>query len=1339
MPDFRHQISTAIQSLPGQPLKQAATSLLDTLGYTSDKTLDLGDSSPPAFLNFIQQHNPDASFDQKKALFSDWVSADLLFQLTDEDLSPESTLFQETEVKPGLLRSYLFFAIQLNGDSAVNGSYARGKLTAIARQINRAFPMPVMLLIRHPEQGTDVLSIAVINRRVNRREAHIDVLGKVTIIRDISLTEPHRGHLDILDSFALQNLVHPEKKPIHDFDTLHAAWEEIFNVELLNKRFYKELANWYFWALPQVDFPADSEPEDEKRRATGLIRLLTRLIFCWFIKEKGLVPEKLFHPIDLENILKDFDPTSDSDSSYYHAILQNLFFATLNQRMGKPNVKDAKPYRQFALDEGFLKNKSTYDVNNLYRYESAFADDPDTALTHFADIPFLNGGLFECLDRSEEGSNKKLYIDGFSRNANKRPHIPNYLFFSDEIKGVDLSDTYGDKKRKKESVSGLIRILNRYKFTIVENTPIDQEIALDPELLGKVFENLLASYNEETKTTARKQTGSFYTPRPIVDYMVDESLKAHLAQALVEKAGMKREDAEVGLELLFQYRDADEKLFSDSQLDTLIHAIDEVKILDPACGSGAFPMGVLHKLVFILTKLDPGNTRWKQRQLDAAATIPDSTAREVATAAIEDAFDNNEDDYGRKLYLIENCLYGVDIQPIAIQISKLRFFISLICDQKTNRSKKDNHGVRPLPNLETKFVAADTLIGLPEMDESLLIDPRVNRIEREIESLYHRHFSVQRRDQKLAIQNKVRSLRKELGDILSESLMAPAKAQHVAQWDPFDPQASSDFFDPFWMFGIFSGKKTTRDFGTVNDNLSGIIDDELTASKVENEGFDIVIGNPPYVQIQKFPAKQKAIWQAQGFQTYAATADIYCLFYERGAQLLKQGGSLVYITSNKWMRAGYGEKLRRYLSTTVDTESVLDFGMAQNFGAATTYTCITRFYNQQPDDRILSCYASDDRAAMADPASYFTENAVVQPNLSAEPWVVLTKQRQKIKSLVEAQGTPLKDWDIQINYGIKTGFNDAFYLTTEQRNALIDEEPNARKLLFPRLRGRNIKRYAPDWDNQWLLFIPWHFPLHEDSTISGNSQTAETEFKKQYPVTYKHLEGHKKKLTMRNRAETNIRYEWYALQRWASSYWREFNQPKIIYPESTQQLPFFFDSKGKYFIDKTCFIIRAKLYLMPFLTGTLNSTIFRYCFRDNFPEILGNSCGLAKIFLEKIHIKKPTPQQADLFAALVPLIQFAKADGQSAAYAFLEDLIDACVMECYFRDHMAEHDLLFLDQLAPTLQAYDPDADAATQRQFLESFLTTHNAPTAKIRNQLLRLTADSPNLLAIIKQEGKV
>ena len=444
MPNLRQPIQSALQAFTSQPLRKAALSLLETLGYRSDRTLVLEGSKPQAFLDLVQSQATPLKFDPEKALFSDWKSADILFQLTDDDLASTSSLFKETDIKRGLLRSYLFFAIELKG-----ADYARGKLSALARQINRVFPMPVMVLLRHGEK----LSIAVINRRQNKVHADKDVLEKVTLIRDISLASPHRGHLDILQSFALSELEHPKKLPIRDFDTLHAAWEQVFNIELLNKRFYKELSNWYFWALPQVDFPDDLEKDDEKRRATGLIRLLTRLIFCWFLKEKdGLIPEKLFDPYALAKLLKGFDPESETSSTYYQAILQNLFFATLNQRMGKDGK--GNPYRSFATDEGFPKNRATYDVNNLYRYEKLFAVPQEEAIALFADIPFLNGGLFECLDRTEDGTDKKRYLDGFSRRKEKRPHVPDRLFF-DSGETADLSEVYGDKKRKKEPVTGL--------------------------------------------------------------------------------------------------------------------------------------------------------------------------------------------------------------------------------------------------------------------------------------------------------------------------------------------------------------------------------------------------------------------------------------------------------------------------------------------------------------------------------------------------------------------------------------------------------------------------------------------------------------------------------------------------------------------------------------------------------------------------------------------------------------------------------------------------------------------------------------------------------------------
>jgi adenine-specific DNA-methyltransferase len=1299
--EHRETIVAALKAFESQPLAEAGRRLLAILGYRSDRTIHLGDSNPRAFLDFIGSHAGEARFDANKALFSDWKSADLLFQLTDDELSSHASLFQETSVQPGLLRSYLFFAIELTGDH-----YARGKLTGIARQINRIFPMPVMVLIKHISDGRPTISIAVINRRQNKRDAARDVLGKVTIIRGIAVEAPHRGHLDILSSFALQNLVHPQRLAITNFDTLHSAWEQIFNVEVLNERFYRELANWYFWALPQVEFPADTEPEAERRRATSLIRLLTRLIFCWFLKEKGLIPENLFVEAELGRLLIDLSPGS---STYYQAILQNLFFATLNQRMG--NDKSGHPYRAFARNEGFEKNRATYGVDTLYRYEEHFHD-PLAALLQFADVPFLNGGLFECLDRTEEGTGKKLYLDGFSRNKAKRPSVPNRLFFAEE-QTADLSDAYGEPRRRNEKVRGLLSILHSYKFTIVENTPIDQEIALDPELLGKVFENLLASYNEETKTTARKQTGSFYTPRSIVEYMVDESLKAHLSAALA-KGGMSEIDAKTGLEILFAYTER-EHPFTESEADTLLEAIHTCKILDPACGSGAFPMGMLQKLVYIIHKLDPANAKWMQLQIDAAAKVPDPSAREAAIAAIERNFTENEDDYGRKLYLIENCLYGVDIQPIAIQISKLRFFISLVCDQRTHLSKDDNHGVRPLPNLETKFVAADTLIGLGserQLDLELLASPAVKRLEGELQRVRHDHFAATTRQHKLALQKRDRDLREELARHLIQLSFADREtSRKVASWDPYDPQKTAGFFDPLWMF------------------------DQSLA-----DGFSLIIGNPPYISVERFagtPIQSK--WQSS-FATYAGRGDVYCFFYERGAALLQPGGTLTYITSNKWMRAAYGKNLRDFLLKHTRIDELLDFGGILAFNAATVDTCVLRLSRNKAAKSAPFSYMPSSFAFDRSLAEFTEQNSVSfsLPQDPAQSWAVLSPGRQNIRRQVSAKGVPLEKWDIQISRGIITGFNEAYYLTKEQRDALIAEDPTSQDLIVKLIRGREVERYHVDWEDTYQLIV--EFGAH-------------TYLEMQYPAVFRHLTKFETQLRARGQCRYGramIRddeaksypgqHHWLELDNNpGKEYLNAFLEPKIIYPEITKRLGFFLDRKDNYYPNNKAFIISSKGDSLAYLTAFFNSSLFRAAYIDEFPTQGEDRRELRKVFFEKLVVLKPTAEQRRAFEMLVPLVQLAKGGGGDAAAQFLEDLIDACVMECYFRDHMGERDVLFLDELVPHLDAYERIVGESKQQEFLVGLYRSLNAPDAKVRNRLLRLTADSPQLLGAIKEEGRV
>ena len=261
---------------------------------------------------------------------------------------------------------------------------------------------------------------------------------------------------------------------------------------------------------------------------------------------------------------------------------------------------------------------------------------------------------------------------------------------------------------------------------------------------------------------------------------------------------------------------------------------------------------------------------------------------------------------------------------------------------------------------------------------------------------------------------------------------------------------------------------------------------------------------------------------------------------------------------------------------------------------------------------------------------------------TSDSWVILSDIEQSIKSKIEAIGTPLKKWDIQINYGIKTGYNDAFIITTEKRNEILAhclddaERERTAELIRPILRGRDIKRYGHEWANLWLIYIPWHFPFQFDDSIQGASEKAEIAFKEQYPAVYSHMLQYKEPLSKRNKAETGIRYEWYAMQRWGAKYWEDFLKPKIMYPNMTKYIPFYFDKNGFYQNDKSFMITGDTI---AFLTAFLNSSIFKFCFLDNFPELQGGTRELRKIFFDKIPVLQVSKEINDAFIPKINDIQ----------------------------------------------------------------------------------------------------
>ena len=975
-----------------------------------------------------------------------------------------------------------------------------------------------------------------------------------------------------------------------------------FSVEVLTKAFYQELSDWYAWAVKKVHFPnvIDDDNDNESYNSEAMIRLITRLIFVWFIKQRHLVPDEFFDERYIsDHLLKSFTPNAETtlfgkaDNSYYYkGILQNLFFAMLNSPI-TPEGKDTISERRFR------KDRADYDNNKLMRHKDLFQDPQlfvDLANKY---VPFLNGGLFDCLDDKDNGK----YFDAFTDREEiaKQLVVPDYLFFGEDVgRNIDLSEWYGDKRKKKVSARGIIDILKRYNFTVEENTPFDQDVSLDPELLGKVFENLLASYNPETQTTARKQTGSFYTPREIVQYMVDESLVAHLKRTVGD-------DLEAEYRKLIQY--TDEKLsLTDEQRKAILQSIYQCKVLDPACGSGAFPMGMLQQMVHILNRIDPDNKEWKEMMVrnaisetsEAYLNATDEERKEMVSD-IERSFNENVNrpDYARKLYLIENCIYGVDIQPIAIQISKLRFFISLVVDQKTNNSPVDNFGIRPLPNLEAKFVAANTLIGIDKKDANLFTSDKVLQKETEMKETKHRIFCAKTVKTKRKHKERIATLKKELAVMLEGiGAVGNEEATLLASWDMFDQNATSSFFDPEWMFAI-------------------------------NDGFDIVIGNPPYVQLQSNGGNLGKLYRDCGYSTFTNTGDLYCLMYERGYQLLCQGGFLCYITSNTWMRASYGEKLRILLATKMDPLIVLDFAGLKVFESATVDTNIIllgKSVNRHQTICVATGKANAD--SVRNLSLFVQQQGTVCEFRDGKSWVILSPIEQSIKRKIEVAGTPLKDWNINICRGVLTGCNDAFIITSEKRDEILfnckdeDERVRTDALIRPILRGRDIKRYQFDWAGLYLIatFPSKHYDIIDYQSVkhyllsygNGHGQELLEQTGATHIIDGKPIKSRKK-----------TKNKWFETQD-SISYWEDLSQPKILWGEISDKSKFAFDFSGNYFPEATSFYMQGEY--IEFLLCALNSKVSEWFFSK-----VGTTTGVGtirwkKYTIERLVVAKPSKE-----------------------------------------------------------------------------------------------------------------
>ncbi len=804
----------------------------------------------------------------------------------------------------------------------------------------------------------------------------------------------------------------------------------------------------------------------------------------------------------------------------------NLFTQTLFNRLMFVYFISRKGWLKFGGDTEYLnalwrdyESNRTADSNfywdRLRLLFFAGLNNPESEnLTEYLDarrpigsVPFLNGGLFEETD-------------------------------------VDVrSDIYVPDA----AILPILRdLFDRFNFTVTESTPYDTEVAVDPEMLGKVFEELVNERNE---------SGAYYTPRPVVSFMCREALKGFLTSAAT---GLS-DDAISG------FVDAqDTSGISISDARKMAAALESVTVVDPACGSGAYLLGMMQELVDLQTTL-----------FNAGAD-----AKSI---------------YDLKLEIIRRNLYGVDIDKFAVNIALLRLWLSLVIEYEGDNPE-------PLPNLDFKIACGDSLLAP---------DPNPRR--------YGDLF----------------------GDFIRQFDLGRLKDEHMRTTE----QAEKDSLKA----EIEDARRQIR--GMLGDAAGDdVIDWRVEFAEVMGDGgFDIVVANPPYVQLQRDGGRLANLYKNAGYSTFVRSGDIYQLFYERGCQILKPStGFMAYITSNSWLKAEYGKRTRRYLSEKHTPLQLIELGK-DVFEAAIVDSCILLTRTGTTDDYSKVVRAVDmDRVGGEFPPS--TEVwGQARPN-GDEPWSILSNAEQDIMEKMLTKGTSLKEWDVTINRGVVTGYNKAFIIDTATKDALIAVDPKSAEIIKPVLRGRDIQRYQAEWVGLWLIY--------------SHSETVEDD----YPAIREYLLSHKERLSKRrggaNQRTGEVPYEWWQLQAdyYNSGAYREFAKEKLFWIDLSEQGRFSYDA-GEIFGVNTVYMMSGQS--IKYLCAILNATLTTWFMRNT---ALTSGMGVTRWFrpyVETIPIPQIANAEQTPFTALVDEILAAKSADPQADTSDLEEEIDWLVYDLY--------------------------------------------------------------------------
>ncbi|MCT7951724.1 BREX-1 system adenine-specific DNA-methyltransferase PglX [Ancylothrix sp. C2] len=1054
---------------------------------------------------------------------------------------------------------------QLHAEEWVSPSVASGRMKAIANSMGRRSTHFLLLATRDFNQLMLVNPRKSFDAEMNLKTSIYNLL--------IDRKNPTNYDRDRLEAIAAFNL-----SP----DEIYAVQCDAFDVEKLTKSFYRGYKDLFDRVEKTIkEYNDCSYFKDAGRLHQFSQRFLGRIMFLYFLQKKEfLAGDRNFLSNQFRKHLSYTNNPPVETGVYTNKVPGGDY--TNQLRGGVWDDAEISYYSQ-VLEPLFFETLNQQRPNLESRWGK---------------IPYLNGGLFE----RDYGEGIR---DAAGRETPAQILLPNSIF-------------------DPGSSNSILGFFNGYNFTIAENVLGNEDVAIDPEMLGKVFENMLAA--EE-----RGQSGTFYTPRGIVQFMCAEVLGRYL----VDATGMELE----AVNGLINYEDdfSTELLITPQEIKKLKKALSGFKVLDPAVGSGAFPLGMMQVILNV-----------KQ----AIAKREGMTIQRGSLRISE-----------WKREIIANNLYGVDIKPEAIEISKLRMWLSLVVDIPKIED------VEPLPNLDYKLMCGDSLIStingevlIPDPTKdvqqlSLLVTPVQQAIQPLLE-LQRQYFEADS-----SLRNEIR------GQILTaeKEVFKTAIADRMKYWVEEKRQIEENI-KRLKKSSKIQEKRVGEIAGKIAELESFALAVEGGERAVnffqyylhfrdvfeEKGGFDVVIGNPPYVRQEAIKDLKPAL-QLE-YDCYTGVADLYVYFYERGFNLLRNGGYLSYISSNKYFRAGYGEKLRKLLAEKAKIEYLIDFGDAAVFEAI-AYPSIILVRNDSPENHRVKVLNWQEDKSIADFNKVFLQDCfeMEQSQLTADGWRLESSAVLNLLDKLRKNGTPLGEYvNGRFYRGILTGFNEAFVVDRETRDGLIAEDSSSADVLKPFLRGRDVKRWCVDYKDLWLLFIPWHFPLHNDSSIQGASLAAETAFKKQYPAIYKHLLKFKDQLSSRNQAETGVRYEWYALQRCAASYWQEFEEQKIFIPAITQNVEYAADYIGYFGNDKTSICVTDNV---KFLLGLLNSKILGWFIRQIAPTKQGGFYEFKPTYVTQIPIPTASESEKQKIESLVQKCLDAKGQGVVEWEAEIDEIV----------------------------------------------------------------------------------